>query len=749
MKRDISKAIYVALMILVFGLNQVFGQDSWVRFQVTFDFYAPTESNFFMVSNSYGDTSMYYQPTTPYEVLDTILPVFSGDYTVSLRDNYGDGWTSSLPASFVMGNSCQGNLIDWNPVVGSFFQRDTVITILPCPPPGPPAPCVQTIVSINLDQYPEETSWDIKDSIGNVLLSGGTYPNVPDYQPQVIVNCLPEGNMTFTIYDQYGDGLAGSLWGGQDGSYYIVQCGDTLVYGNVANFGLDSTHAFISDTCVPAPPILGCMDYNYLEFDPLANASDSSCATLKIYGCIDSTMFNYDSLANSMEYIAQCPYELVLYDLVGNGWVGTTLEIYQNNDTTAFALDSGYSQTFYLDLCAPAEVSAMLFVSQQAQGTALECGFTLTGPEGIIIEVPVATPGVAFTLYQGFTDCGTTCEEKVYGCMDSIAYNYVDTANVSEPCYYFPGCIFPAYLEYHADTTNGYYTDINVQDSCIIIAVFGCMDSTAYNYDTTANVDNGGCVDYIYGCMDGTMFNYNPLATSPDTCVPFVYGCTDPTMFNYSLVANSDNGSCIPFVYGCTDSTAFNYNPIANADNSSCVPFIYGCTDPSALNYSTTANTEDFSCIAYVYGCMDSLALNFDSLANTDNGACIEIFVGCMDQAAYNYEPIANTSDSTLCLYNASCIGGPGNPYWLNDPCYAWVILVDEYCCDNQWDLVCQATYDYCNGTWVGPLPLRTSSRELISITDILGRPAKKNQTGVLFYIYNDNTIERYFRNDK
>ncbi len=749
MKRDISKAIYVALMILVFGLNQVFGQDSWVRFQVTFDFYAPAESNFFMVSNSYGDTSMYYQPTTPYEVLDTILPVFSGDYTVSLRDNYGDGWTSSLPASFVMGNSCQGNLIDWNPVVGSFFQRDTVITVLPCPPPGPPTPCVQTVVSINLDQYPEETSWDIKDSLGNVLLSGGTYPNVPDYQPQVIVNCLPEGSMTFTIYDQYGDGMAGSLWGGQDGSYYVMQCGDTLVYGNVANFGLDSTHAFISDTCVPAPPVLGCMDYNYLEFDPLANVSDSSCATLKIYGCIDSTMFNYDSLANSMEYIAQCPYELVLYDLVGNGWVGTTLEIYQNNDTTAFALDSGYSETFYLDLCAPAEVSAMLFVSQQAQGTALECGFTLTGPEGIIIEVPVATPGVAFTLYQGFTDCGTTCEEKVYGCMDSIAYNYVDTANVSEPCYYFPGCIFPAYLEYHADTTNGYYTDINVQDSCIIIAVFGCMDSTAYNYDTIANVDNGGCVDYIYGCMDGTMFNYNPLATSPDTCVPFVYGCTDPTMFNYDQLANSDNGSCIPFVYGCTDSTAFNYNPIANADNSSCVPFIYGCTDPSALNYSTTANTEDFSCIAYAYGCMDSLALNFDSLANTDNGACIEIFVGCMDQAAYNYEPIANTSDSTLCLYNASCIGGPGNPYWLNDPCYAWVILVDEYCCDNQWDLVCQATYDYCNGTWVGPLPLRTSSRELIGITDILGRPAKKNQTGVLFYIYNDNTIERYFRNDK
>jgi hypothetical protein len=43
---------------------------------------------------------------------------------------------------------------------------------------------------------------------------------------------LPPGELTFTIYDLWGDGLEGSLWGGQDGSYYIVQCGDTLVYGD-------------------------------------------------------------------------------------------------------------------------------------------------------------------------------------------------------------------------------------------------------------------------------------------------------------------------------------------------------------------------------------------------------------------------------------------------------------------------------------------------------------------------------------
>jgi hypothetical protein len=564
-------------------------------------------------------------------------------------------------------------------------------------------------------------------------------------------------------------------------------------------------------------------------------------------------MYNYDSLANSMDNIAQCTYDLILHDLIGNGWIATTLEIYQEDDTTSFTMtNSGFNQAFTIDLYAPAPVSAKLFISQQAQFTAVECGFTLIAPDGdtaISVQPPFILP---FYLYEGFTYCGNICEEVVYGCLDTLAFNYVDSANTADDCFYYPGCISPAYLQYHVDTANAYYTDINIQDSCETLAMFGCIDSTAFNYDTTANVDNGGCLPIVVGCMQQVAFNYNPLANTPDTCVqvifgctspiafnynslantddgscigivfgctdvtafnydplanvddstcvaevlgctdptmynynqlanidngsciPFIYGCTDSTAFNYYPLANSDNNSCVPFIYGCTDpsalnycdtcntddfscilpiygctdSTAFNYNPLANADNNSCVPYIYGCTDPSALNYSAQANTEDFSCIAYVYGCMDSLALNYDSLANTDNGSCITIVVGCMDQTAYNFNANANIDDSLSCRYSAGCITGDSIPYWLNDPCYAWVIDIDEYCCENEWDTVCQATYDYCEGTWVGPLPFRTSERKLINITDILGRPANKNQTGVLIYIYNDGTTKKYFKNN-
>ena len=623
-----------------------------------------------------------------------------------------------------------------------------------------PGPCTPTLININLDQYPEETTWDIQDTLGNIIISGGPYPNVPNYEPQFIVNCLPPGELSFTIYDLYGDGLEGSIWGGQDGSYYVMQCGDTLVYGDSANFGYDTTHVFISAPCPPPPTVLGCMDDDYLEYNPLANVSDSSCSTLIVYGCTDSTMYNYDSLANAMDNIAQCTYDLILHDLIGNGWVGTVLEIYQDDDTTSFAMtNGGFNQAFTIDLYAPTDVSAKLFVTQQAQFTAVECGFSLIGPDEdtiISVQPPFIIP---FYLYEGSTYCGNICEEYIYGCLDTLAFNYVDSANTADDCFYYPGCISPAYLQYHIDTANAYYTDINIQDSCETLAMFGCTDSAAFNYDTTANVDNGGCLPVVMGCMDGFAFNYNVLANTPDTCIPFiygctnvtalnydslantddnscifpifgcmdplalnfapqanvddgscidvVYGCTDATMFNYDPLANVDNGSCIPFVYGCTDTTAFNYNPLANADNNSCVPYIYGCTDPSALNYNPSANTEDFSCIAYVYGCMDSLALNYDPLANTDNGSCISIVMGCMDQSAYNFNANANIDNPLSCRYSAGCITGDSIPYWLNDPCYAWVIDIDEYCCENEWDTVCQATYNYCDGTWSGPLPSR------------------------------------------
>jgi hypothetical protein len=736
-----KKLLFILLLIPVL----VFSQKE-VIINIKTDTY-PSETKWVLYDSIYQGDTLHHVPYGYYTQNNTMhsdtvyIPDSITNISFVIFDSYGDGIVNG--EYYVM--ICGDTVVDYpvSTFTNGLIHNRTVPQCLSNPPPGI---CVPSILNINLDQYQSETTWEIKDSMGNLIYAGGPYSNAPDYQPQFETLCLPLGQVTLIMYDSYGDGLAGSLWGGNDGSYYIIQCGDTLVYGDVPNFGNDTTHVFQSDTCTPPPPVPGCMDENYLEYNPLATQNDSSCVTLKILGCIDSTMFNYDSLANYMDYIDSCDYTLILHDLVGNGWVGSKLEIYQGNDTSVFYMNTpSLNQSYTIQLNAPEEVRAKFFVTSQAQHTALECGFTLRNPMGdtvISVSPPFIIP---FQTYVGTTYCGNECIEVVNGCMDEMAFNYDSTANTSETCYYYPGCISPAYLEYHQDTTNGYITDYNIQDSCQILAVFGCTDTTMFNYDSNANVDNGGCIPVVYGCMQPLAFNYNPLANTPDTCIAFVYGCTDPTMYNYNPNANSDDGSCEPFVYGCTDSTMFNFNPLANAeyDPSNCVPYIYGCTDPSMLNYNPQANTEDFSCISYIYGCTDSTALNYDSTANTDNGSCIDVVEGCMDQDAYNYNSLANISNDS-CLYDAECITGPGIPYWLNDPCYAWVIEVDEYCCDNEWDTICQATYNYCEGTWTGPLPKRFD-KQLLMITDILGRPARPGSKQVLFFIYSDGTVEKKY----
>ena len=221
------------------------------------------------------------------------------DVSFLLRDVYGDGMVSGSYYFSVCGDTVV-NYPTPNPNIGyGLYHNRAVPQCLPQPPPGS---CIPAMVIINLDQFQSETSWDIKDSLGVIIAAGGNYGSMPDYQPQYEQVCLYPGSLTFTIYDTYGDGLAGSLWGGNDGSYYLIQCSDTLVFGDVPNFGTDTTHIFLSDTCTPPPPVPGCMDENYIEYNPLATVDDSSCSVLKIYGCTDTTMFNYNPSANTMDY---------------------------------------------------------------------------------------------------------------------------------------------------------------------------------------------------------------------------------------------------------------------------------------------------------------------------------------------------------------------------------------------------------------------------------------------------------------
>jgi hypothetical protein len=570
-------------------------------------------------------------------------------------------------------------------------------------------------VTINPDQYPEETSWYIMTFFGDTLMQGGPYTGIIDYEPQYAAACAPVDSFYFVINDAYGDGVAGSLWGGNDGSVYIEQCGDTIWQLPIADFGYQMYDTIYTSGCPPPPPVFGCMDPSYVEFDIAATLDTGMCFTPKVYGCTDSLAYNYLDSANTDINIDSCMHELELTDLAGNGWAGSSLKLSQATsllppfnyqDIGTYTLIDGFDTTFFVNLAAGYPVRAVFEITQQSDFTAVQCGYSLYSEDYVAIDIEggFVNPIPPFFPVTGEPYCGNNCIEKVYGCTDTTALNYDYLANTDDStCYYLAGCTNPIYLEYNpaADFDDGscntlivlgcmdstalnYNPNANVeiQGSCIEV-IEGCMNSLAFNYNPNANVDDGSCIPVIegctnpiainydslantddnscvlpvLGCTDPTALNYNPLANVEDSsCIAVVYGCTDASMFNYNANANVDNGSCIPFVYGCIDSTMYNYDVLANTDNGTCIPFIYGCTDVLAINYNLLANTDDGSCIDVVLGCTDSTAFNYNILANTDDGSCIPVVWGCTDPVAFNYNSSANTDDGSCMPVVFGCI---------------------------------------------------------------------------------------------
>ncbi|MEL6862882.1 MAG: zinc-dependent metalloprotease [Bacteroidota bacterium] len=111
----------------------------------------------------------------------------------------------------------------------------------------PPCPCNGNGVTLTivLDNYPEETTWEIVSG-GTVWASGGPYGSQPDGSTVVEAACLQNGCFNFTIFDSYGDGICCAY--GQ-GSYVLTDDSDGSVLASGGNFGSSETTTF----CVSQP----------------------------------------------------------------------------------------------------------------------------------------------------------------------------------------------------------------------------------------------------------------------------------------------------------------------------------------------------------------------------------------------------------------------------------------------------------------------------------------------------------------
>ncbi len=102
-------------------------------------------------------------------------------------------------------------------------------------------PCTNVTLSLTLDNYPEETSWTIKNSSAVTIASGGTY-STPAQKGVTITStsCLSTGCYTFTINDVYGDGICCAYGNGS----YTLKDGANTVLASGGSFGSSLTHNF-------------------------------------------------------------------------------------------------------------------------------------------------------------------------------------------------------------------------------------------------------------------------------------------------------------------------------------------------------------------------------------------------------------------------------------------------------------------------------------------------------------------------
>jgi hypothetical protein len=92
-----------------------------------------------------------------------------------------------------------------------------------------------------LDNYPQEVSWDITNTQGNILYdSDGTYANEDDGATVIIEGCLPSGCYDLNMYDSEGDGIC-CFFG--EGSYTLTNS-DNDVLAEGGNYDEEETTEF-------------------------------------------------------------------------------------------------------------------------------------------------------------------------------------------------------------------------------------------------------------------------------------------------------------------------------------------------------------------------------------------------------------------------------------------------------------------------------------------------------------------------
>ena len=180
---------------------------------------------------------------------------------------------------------------------------------------------VHTSVTVNVttDQYPSETTWDITNSAGQTIASGGPYSTAEAVQTPINTTLNINECYFFNIYDTYGDGICCQFGNGS----FSVTDGNGTVISSGGQFTTQDGEAFQTGTQTgpgaswDCDQVTGC-------FDPGtgfgAYSSLSACTAACTATDVDETIANLSVFPNPVKDILTINgiYKSVeIYDIYG------------------------------------------------------------------------------------------------------------------------------------------------------------------------------------------------------------------------------------------------------------------------------------------------------------------------------------------------------------------------------------------------------------------------------------------------
>jgi len=659
--------------------------------------------------------------------------------------------------SAVYGNDAEPLLI--NTTTGVFyndeFGSETATGIIPAIIPFFPTVVADSWVTIGIDSQPEDGEmailtvedpdqpWVGSFSFGSEIAglnielnsqSGGSWfamnnssNGFPDDNMRTLFMQLTTeeevfGRMNFHVFQNAGDPLYLTFDFSGSGvfspvGYHGCGCTDAEALNYNAAFTIDDGSCCYSS---------GCSEPSALNFDVLACPNDSSCIPV-IGGCMDPNYANFNPEANANYYVGGPLDEMELggggyhfnslyglhFDVLETSLLKTVHMLALDSAETSIVISGGAANSSFaeevdvtllpgwnevnMEVSLPPGEGYFIGVSENTQGifrnNDLPAGsYPINVADRISITGSTAYGDQSQYYYYFYAwEIDADCSGVLPGCNDPNACNYDPGDNNQQACFYAE----------EAYDCNGFcLTDTDLDGVCDEFEIFGCTNPIADNYDSGATENDGSCE--ISGCTYPIADNYLEDADSDDGSCTFETALFERFLLGYnsassihadSLFAGQFCGEgtvwigglqqCIPIptcfadldldgnhgiedlllllatygtpcgsIVGCMDEEALNYTPYATeADSTICVYETFGCSDQTACNYNAFATSDDGSCVFPVFGydCTGE-CLGPDS---NNNGICDIAegpVYGCLDLNACNFNPSATDSDNS-CVY--------------------------------------------------------------------------------------------------